>query len=1432
MPQTILSSLGTAVVGGFFPGAEVLIQASRSSLEELREDWEALKSSLPSFRILKRKKHFQEDDEYVERRKESRIKSALSFFRRKGSAASNVDDVSDLDNLIKNLEKSLHSKDNELVKDLLEKSKSAIERFEEDKKEISVLKKSISEHIERLRSEESKGKLKSFIDKFSSLVLRKSKTVSDLENQALQKEETISTPSLSVARDKRRRSISRTDETILEQKLLTRIYVSISKIEKLLFKWDKSFFSEVSNVQNIVREKESGIVASKKSASSFLSNILGEGRFPFLKRVAGIGLLGFSLKDIFSGKFDLPSLAIGGIGLGLLAKDIISVSKFLLSKSSSLSKILYPLGAGAIKFGGKLGYSLISKSVPYLSSIIKSLPVLGKGALSFGKLAGSWLLGKGIGLSSKIFSLASGMGPKLLLGATGAGFIVSLIIDILTKGPVYQIGKMVWEKFSPIARDWIGYARDRVSSLVSSVLDYGKGVWTSLAGLVQEWFQFGVNKISEVFSSFKSSLFEIWNFLKDKIREWYDSGVEGISSLFRSLSISVSDTWNSLKDTVSNWFSTGVNELYSLFSNFKLSLSDTWDSVKSKIGEWYSYGVDGIYTLFRGFNISISETWNLLIDKVRNWYDFGVQGLSYLFSSLQISTLETWDKIRSNISDWFDIGLKGLYSIFDSTKISVSSTWDYLANNVLSWYSKGLEELYVLFKGLNLSSSETWEALKQKISSWYDIGLNLTVSFFGSIKAPSLSDTWEKLTSSIVSWYGRGVEVVSSTFKFLDISLSETWDVIREKLTSWFYLGYEKVSLTFSSLEISPLETWGKFSSNLLEWFEFGKDSLISFMSSLHLPKLAWEDLKSKLFEWTSLGIETLSGFFDHLTSIISRSDIFGRLRDSLSGWFDEIQSLKDIFSSFYLSYDDTWSQLVNSLGSWFSTGVGTIFDVFGSFKIPDSLTWETLSSSLSSWFWSGISIISETFSSFTSYLKSGWDKLSSTVSEWFSFGSEKRVESLIDENLRKQIQELSEREVQAAVSSWRSKGIEQTVSEGIAAIRDTWSSLSSRVSNWFDTGVSSLKALMESLTIPVESTWSILENNIKDWFYKGVEKLALSFKNISLSFEKGISSGMDYLMKASYVFSPLLYRGSDIISLKYEKSGFPVYQNKQQGEKIVQDSIKSYISEASYKTGIDEDFLVKTAFIESRLNPRAINPKTGASGLFQFLPSTWKRMVQKYGEIFNISEKDIMNPAANATMAALLAKEHAEAIKSVKEKLGINSEVSSHELYLAHLLGQGKALRIIKDFYINPQAQILDYVNQNIIEMNKPIFQGVRTVEDLMKKLERKFATVVQNENTGVLSKEFSSDVYRVYRERYEAPAMVPSLGEYREAKQATDRDVYRVGRDVAVASAYPDTRRAPMTNLSYPTATNANVSASIREKDSWYSNDIGVLLLVTGVV
>ncbi|MGE3141933.1 MAG: transglycosylase SLT domain-containing protein [Hyphomonadaceae bacterium] len=142
---------------------------------------------------------------------------------------------------------------------------------------------------------------------------------------------------------------------------------------------------------------------------------------------------------------------------------------------------------------------------------------------------------------------------------------------------------------------------------------------------------------------------------------------------------------------------------------------------------------------------------------------------------------------------------------------------------------------------------------------------------------------------------------------------------------------------------------------------------------------------------------------------------------------------------------------------------------------------------------------------------------------------------------------------------------------------------------------------------------------------------------------------------------------------------------------------VEAAIRRAADATGVDFSLLVETAQRESALNPQARAATSSATGLFQFIESTWLDMVRRHGPAHGLGAEaaaigardgrafvadpqtraDILalrnDPEIAARMAGELARDNAETLRR-----SLGRAPSAGELYAAHVLGAGGAARLI----------------------------------------------------------------------------------------------------------------------------------------------------------
>ncbi|MDP3491994.1 MAG: transglycosylase SLT domain-containing protein [Hyphomonadaceae bacterium] len=127
---------------------------------------------------------------------------------------------------------------------------------------------------------------------------------------------------------------------------------------------------------------------------------------------------------------------------------------------------------------------------------------------------------------------------------------------------------------------------------------------------------------------------------------------------------------------------------------------------------------------------------------------------------------------------------------------------------------------------------------------------------------------------------------------------------------------------------------------------------------------------------------------------------------------------------------------------------------------------------------------------------------------------------------------------------------------------------------------------------------------------------------------------------------------------------------------------VMTALRSASNKTGVDFDYLVKTAQRESNFDPGAKASTSSATGLFQFTSETWLNMIERYGakhgvKAEGLTRDQLLDLRKNASLSANMAGELAgENGKILAKKLG--REATSAELYTAHFMGPSDAARLI----------------------------------------------------------------------------------------------------------------------------------------------------------
>ena len=182
-------------------------------------------------------------------------------------------------------------------------------------------------------------------------------------------------------------------------------------------------------------------------------------------------------------------------------------------------------------------------------------------------------------------------------------------------------------------------------------------------------------------------------------------------------------------------------------------------------------------------------------------------------------------------------------------------------------------------------------------------------------------------------------------------------------------------------------------------------------------------------------------------------------------------------------------------------------------------------------------------------------------------------------------------------------------------------------------------------------------------------------------------------------------------------------------------------LENASARTGVDFDYLLQTAERESGLKTSAKAKTSSAAGLFQFIEETWLSTVKKHGAEFGLGaqaaaieagsdgrhkvsdpavRQEILalrhDPKVSALMAGALTQDSADGLES-----GLGRAPRDGELYIAHFLGMGGAVRLIQAAETQP-GQSAAALFPKAAAANKAVFYGSdgqpRSVAQVYQKL------------------------------------------------------------------------------------------------------------------
>ena len=123
-------------------------------------------------------------------------------------------------------------------------------------------------------------------------------------------------------------------------------------------------------------------------------------------------------------------------------------------------------------------------------------------------------------------------------------------------------------------------------------------------------------------------------------------------------------------------------------------------------------------------------------------------------------------------------------------------------------------------------------------------------------------------------------------------------------------------------------------------------------------------------------------------------------------------------------------------------------------------------------------------------------------------------------------------------------------------------------------------------------------------------------------------------------------------------------------------------------------DYMRKIFKAEAGNNPYARNKQKGqtAAGAYQFIKSTWLNMCKKYGLSYSLDDRFDMQKATHVMQ--LFTEENRRGLRNFLKR-----EPTHGELYLAHFLGLGGALKVLRHKDDEPLTNVM---SMNSINVNK----------------------------------------------------------------------------------------------------------------------------------
>ena len=222
----------------------------------------------------------------------------------------------------------------------------------------------------------------------------------------------------------------------------------------------------------------------------------------------------------------------------------------------------------------------------------------------------------------------------------------------------------------------------------------------------------------------------------------------------------------------------------------------------------------------------------------------------------------------------------------------------------------------------------------------------------------------------------------------------------------------------------------------------------------------------------------------------------------------------------------------------------------------------------------------------------------------------------------------------------------------------------------------------------------------------------------------------------------------------------------------------RAAIARASQATGVDFQYLLAQAKLESSLDPSARAATSSAAGLYQFTQGTWLETLDRHGASHGMSwvsdmiqggritdpgvRAQVMGLRYDADASAIMAAELASDNKAQLSGM-LGREPDATELYLAHFLGIGGAGQFLSALASDP-SQSAAAILPKAAAANRGIFYagGVpRSVSGVMDLMRGKVASAMEGGDAAAwASAAPASNWDQMAREASPEPAWQPPMG------------------------------------------------------------------------